>query len=106
MHPIPLASAAVVLLVSGPSFAQEWTEYIDRTDLVTVSFPTEPEVRDITLSGPEYGITLPGRVHSVEDRVTYRYSVTAGPIRERPGNTRGATPGMPGQPWSRCTSQN
>ena len=74
MHPIPLASAAVVLLVAGPSFAQEWIEYIDRTDLFTVNFPTEPEVRDITYP-TEYGITLPGRVHSVEDG-PYRYSVT------------------------------
>ena len=32
MYSIPLASAAVVLLVAGPSFAQEWTEYVDRTD--------------------------------------------------------------------------
>ena len=75
MHPIPFASAAVVLLVSGPSFAQEWTEYIDRTDLFTVNFPTEPEVRDITYP-TEYGITLPGRVHSVEDG-PYRYVTVA-----------------------------
>ena len=73
MHPIPLASAAVVLLVSGPAFAQEWIEYIDRTDLFTASFPTEPEVRDITYP-TEYGITLAGSVHSVEDGA-YRYSV-------------------------------
>ena len=74
MRPIPLASAAVVLLVSGPSFAQEWIEYIDLTDLFTVNFPTEPEVRDIAYP-TEYGITLPGRIHSVEDG-PYRYSVT------------------------------
>lgn len=66
--------AAFVLCASGPSFAQEWIEYISRTDLFTVNFPGEPTVRDIAYP-TEYGISIPGRVHSSEDGPN-RYSVT------------------------------
>ena len=74
MHWIPIAATAFVLLVSGPSFAQEWVEYVTRADLFTVNFPTEPTVRDITYP-TEYRVTLPGRVHSTDDGRN-RYSVT------------------------------
>ena len=74
MRLIPLVSAAFVLCMSGPSFAQEWIEYASQVDLFTVNFPAEPRVRDITYL-TEYGITLPGRVHSYEDGPN-RYSVT------------------------------
>ena len=47
MRLIPLVAAAFVLLVSGPAFGQEWTEYASRADFFTVNFPGEPEVRDI-----------------------------------------------------------
>lgn len=74
MRLIPLVPAAFVLFVSGPSFAQEWIEYASRADLFSVNFPGEPKVREITYP-TEYGITLPGRVHSVENGPN-RYSVT------------------------------
>ena len=74
MRLIPLVSAAFVLLVSGPSFAQEWIEYASPADLFTVNFPGEPAVRDITYP-TEYRATLPGRVHTVENGSS-RYSVT------------------------------
>ena len=74
MRLIPLVSAAFALLVSGPAFAQEWIEYASRADFFTVNFPSEPDVRDITYP-TERGITLPGRVHSVENGPN-RYSVT------------------------------
>ena len=74
MRLIPLVPAALILCISGPSFAQEWIEYTSRADLFTVNFPGEPKVRDITYP-TEYGITLPGRVHSYEDGPN-RYSVT------------------------------
>ncbi|MBI3047423.1 MAG: hypothetical protein HYY76_03845 [Acidobacteria bacterium] len=70
----PLVVAAFVLCLAGPSFAQEWIEYVSRDDLFTVNFPAQPTVRDITYS-TEYGISLPGRVHSHEEG-PYRYSVT------------------------------
>ena len=74
MRLIPLVAAAFVLLVSGPAFGQEWTEYASRADFFTVNFPGEPEVRDIAYP-TEYRVTLPGRVHSVTNGSS-RYSVT------------------------------
>ena len=74
MRLIPLVSAAFVMLVSGPSFAQEWIEYSSAEDFFTVNFPTEPDVRD-TAYPTEYRVTLPGRVHSFENGPN-RYSVT------------------------------
>jgi hypothetical protein len=74
MRLIPLVPAAFVLLISGPSFAEEWVEYSSKADFFSVNFPTEPKVRDITYQ-TEYGITLPGRVYSAEDGAN-RYSVT------------------------------
>jgi hypothetical protein len=74
MRLIPLVSAAFLLLVSGPSSAQEWIQYSSPEDLFTVNFPAEPEVRDIEYP-TEYRATLPARVHSIEDGQN-RYSVT------------------------------
>jgi hypothetical protein len=74
MRLTPLVSAAFVLLVSGLSSAQEWIEYSSSEDLFTVNFPAEPDVRD-TAYATEYNVTLPGRVHSIENGPN-RYSVT------------------------------
>ena len=74
MRLAPLTSVVLALCVSGLAFAQGWTEYLSRADFFSVSFPGEPEVRDITYP-TEYRITLPGRVYSVENRGS-RYSVT------------------------------
>ena len=74
MRLVPLMSAALALCVSGPAFAQGWTEFVSRADFFSVSFPGEPEVQEITYP-TEYRITLPGRVYSVENRGS-RYSVT------------------------------
>jgi len=74
MRLIPLVPAAFVLCISAPSFAQDWIEYASQADLFTVNFPREPTVRAITYP-TEYGLTLPGRVHSYEDGPN-RYSVT------------------------------
>ena len=56
---------ASLLLISGPSFAQDWIEYSSRVDFFSVNFPGEPDVRDIAYT-TEYGLTLPGRVYSRE----------------------------------------
>jgi hypothetical protein len=74
MRLIPLVSAALVLSMSGPAFAQGWIQYVSLEDSFNVNFPSEPEVRDITYP-TEYGVTLPGRLHSV-DNGPNRYSVT------------------------------
>jgi hypothetical protein len=74
MRRISLATAALIVSVSGPSFAQDWIQYSSRTDFFGVNFLGEPNVRDITYA-TEYGIVLPGRVYSA-DRGTSRYAVT------------------------------
>ena len=74
MRLIPLLSAAFVLSMSGPAFAQEWIEYVSRTDFFSVNFPDQPKVRDITWE-TEYGVTLPGRVHEHVEGPN-RFSVT------------------------------
>lgn len=65
---------ALLVVISAPSFAQDWTEYSSRPDFFSVNFPGEPAVRDITYT-TEYGITLPGRVYSHES-ARGKYSVT------------------------------
>jgi hypothetical protein len=74
MRRISVVTAALILLVPGPSFAQEWIQYASRTDFFGVNFPGEPKVQDITYP-TEYGISLPGRVYSVENGPN-RYFVT------------------------------
>ncbi len=74
MRRISVVTAALLLAISGPSVAQEWIQYASRPDAFGVNFPSEPKVQDITYP-TEYGITLPGRVYSVEN-ASSRYSVT------------------------------
>ena len=73
MRLIPLVPA-LILLMSGPSAAQEWIEYYSRADFFLVNFPSQPKVQDITWR-TEFGLTLPGHFHVYEDGRT-RYSVT------------------------------
>jgi hypothetical protein len=74
MRRISVSTAAFILLLSGPSFAQEWIQYQSRTDFFGVNFPGEPKVQDITYP-TEYDITLPGRVYTAASGAS-RYSVT------------------------------
>ena len=74
MRLIPLVPSVLILFLSGPSFAQEWIEYSSPTDFFTVNFPAQPTVREITYP-TEYGLTIPGRIHSYEDGKNH-YSVT------------------------------
>ena len=68
-------AAAMLLVVSGPASAQEWAEYNSRQDFFSVNFTGQPTIREIKYES-EYGLTLPGRVYSVED-ATGKYLVTA-----------------------------
>ena len=74
MRLISIVPAAFVLCCWSPASAQDWIEYTSPTDLFTVNFPGQPTVRDITYI-TEYGLTIPGRVHSV-DQGASRFSVT------------------------------
>lgn len=66
-----------VLLLLPPvaAHAQEWIEYVSRTDLFTINFPAQPKVEDIEWK-TEYGITIPGHVHRY-DSADSHYLVTA-----------------------------
>lgn len=74
MRQTALIPAAVLLVISGPSFAQGWIEYASKQDFFSVNFPADPTIREITYD-TEYQITLPGRVYS-SDVPPNRYSVT------------------------------
>jgi hypothetical protein len=74
MRPILLITTALILVVPVSSLAQEWTDYTSKTDFFHVNFPGEPTIKDISYQ-TEYGITLPGRVYTVENGSS-RYSVT------------------------------
>ena len=74
MRLISLVSAASLLMLSGPAFAQDWIEYLNRQDAFTVNFPQQPRVQDITYK-TEYGLALPGHVYAV-DSGKNRYSIT------------------------------
>jgi hypothetical protein len=60
--------------------AQNWLEYINKTDLFIVNFPGEPEVREITHESAFEAI-FPARVYSVESD-SGLYSVTVVDYRE------------------------
>ena len=74
MRHVLFVLVALVLCLSAPALAQEWIEYTSREDLFTVNFPDEPTVKEISYA-TEYGVTLPGRVHSYESGGS-RYAVT------------------------------
>jgi hypothetical protein len=69
-----LISAALVLSISGTSFAQEWKEFASREDRFTCNFPGEPKITQTTYRS-EYGAELPARIYSATLGQS-RYSVT------------------------------
>jgi len=73
-------SAALILLLSAPSFAQGWIEYPRVEDGFFVNFPGEPTIEDIAWAS-EYGATFPARAYSV-DTDRGRYSMTVVDYRE------------------------
>ena len=74
MRRISVVTAALILFLSGPSFAQEWIQFASKADLFGVNFPVEPKVQDISYV-TEYGINLPGHQYSAESGSS-RYLVT------------------------------
>jgi hypothetical protein len=64
----------VSILLSGPSFAQDWFEYVSLDDRFSVNFPSEPEVEAFSYFS-EFDAIFPARVYTVQASST-RYSVT------------------------------
>jgi hypothetical protein len=71
---MPFVSAALVVAISGTSFAQEWTEFSSAEDRFTITFPGQPTITDTTWMS-QYGAILPARVYS-GTAGSGRYSVT------------------------------
>ena len=74
MRLMPFISAALVLAISGSSFAQEWVEFANREDRFTCNFPSQPNVMQTTYRS-EHGADLPARVYSAAQGQS-RYTVT------------------------------
>ena len=92
MRLMPLMSSALVLAMSGTSFAQppspqapaslaaaergggEWTEFVSREDRFTITFPGEPKVTETTWTS-QFSAILPARIYS-GTQGSGRYSVT------------------------------
>ena len=74
MRLMPLMSSALVLAMSGTSFAQEWTEFVSREDRFTITFPGQPTVTETTWTS-QFSAILPARVYS-GTQGSGRYSVT------------------------------
>jgi hypothetical protein len=74
MRLMPLMSSALILAMSGTSFAQEWTEFSSPDDRFTISFPGQPKITE-TIWVSQYGAILPARVYS-DPEGSGRYSVT------------------------------
>jgi len=74
MRLMPLLSSALVLAMSGTSFAQEWTEYVSPEDRFTVTFPGEPKITETTWTS-QVGAILPARVYS-GTQGSGKYSIT------------------------------
>lgn len=75
MRLMPLISAALVLAMSAPLFAQEdFTEFASKEERFTVTFPGKPTISETTWVS-EYGAVLPARVYSVTG-ITGRHTLT------------------------------
>ncbi len=74
MRLLRLTLATCILFISGPAFAQDWTEYTSRQDFFSVSFPVEPTVEDITYTS-QYEADYPARVYTRQNGES-RYAIT------------------------------
>lgn len=74
MRLMPLGSAVLVLVMSGPSFAQEWTEFASREEHFTITFPGQPKVTETTWTS-QFGTILPARIYTGPEGSS-RYQVT------------------------------
>src|SRR5262245_13856574 len=69
-----IAAAALILSLSVPVSAQEWTAYTSKDDRFTSNFPGQPTVTQATYTS-QYGAALQARVYSGQ-KGKGRYAVT------------------------------
>ena len=60
------AAFALLFAFAVPDVALSWIEYRNMTDLFSINFPREPDVREFVYTS-EYGAMLPAREYYVED---------------------------------------
>jgi len=65
---------ALVLSISGPALAQDWTEYVNTQEGFKVDLPGQPRLTETTWKS-QMDYVLPARVYSAE-RGRERYSIT------------------------------
>jgi len=88
--PRTVAVAVAVGLVPAAVWAQEWVEYVDRTERFSINFPAQPTVRDITYQ-VQRGAPAKARVFAVQDGPRL-YSVTVVNLANvaQPSDVKGA----------------
>jgi hypothetical protein len=69
-----MVPAALILSLSGPAFAQDWTRAVSTEDGFSANYPGQPKVETTTYVS-EYRQTLPAKVYSAADALG-RYSTT------------------------------
>ena len=74
MHMRVAGACASLLLLSSAARAQEWIEYVNRSDFFAANFPAQPNVETITWIS-ENETTYPGRVYSHADGRNH-YAIT------------------------------
>ena len=87
-----LALTAALSCLAAPSLAQDWIEYVHRTDRFALTFPGMPDVQEATRLSA-HAVVFPARIYSVQDGLN-RYSLTVVDYteaerrhRERPDQT-------------------
>jgi hypothetical protein len=73
-------AATLILSVSAPAFAQDWTRFVSREDGFSANYPGQPNVAPSTYV-TEYRQELPARVYSAADTLG-RYSTTVVDYRD------------------------
>jgi hypothetical protein len=85
-----LVSAGLILFASAPAFAQEWIEYVDRSEFFQINFPGQPAVKEIQYK-TESGEMVPAKVYTAkEGPATYVLTVVNYKNAEA-GDYRGST---------------
>ena len=83
MRAISLVPAALFLMASVPTFAQEPFDYVSKQDYFSINMPKEPKVEQTTYPD-EYRLQpLPARVYTA-DQGRNRYKVTVVDYRDVP----------------------
>ncbi len=74
MRIVRILPIALIVLLSGPAFSEDWMTYVDQSQFFSVNFPAEPDVQEISYAS-EYGASFPARVYTVQNGRNF-YSVT------------------------------